>query len=158
MLPHAYCDTSRKFFAWRNRWQDAHDVIVSVLTATAKGNMGAAAENTLTIQTGGKTITWGQVRGGIREDFAPKQDGTSVFVCGNGSSVAIDFSKASGADAMLVQTGSVPGSVTVDAGGKTFSFLLLGKGEMPKPQAQGDKMVVGGQTVFFDGTKIVLGK
>ncbi len=68
------------------------------------------------------------------------------------------FSRASGADALFVQTGGVPGGTAVEAGGKAFSFLLLGKGPLPKPEAQGDKVVIGGQTVSFGGKKIVLGK
>jgi hypothetical protein len=158
VIPHAHRDTYWKFYAWRNRWQDADDVIISILARAAKGNMGAGAESTLTIQTGGKSIKWGAIQGGFTDDFNPKPDGSTVMACGDGSSLAIDFSKASGADAMLVQTGAVPGGTTVEAGGTSFSFLFLGKGAAPTPQAQGNKIVAGGQTVSFDGKKIVLGK
>jgi hypothetical protein len=158
VLPHAFRDTHWKFYAWRNRWQDADDVIISILAQAARGNMGAGAESALTIQTGGKVIKWGAIKGGFADDFAPKPDGSTVLVCNDGSSLAIDFSKASGADALLVQTGSVPGGQTVEAGGKSFSVLVLGKGAAPAPQAQGDKVAVGGQTIAYDGKKIVLGK
>jgi hypothetical protein len=120
--------------------------------------MGAGAESALTIQSGGKVTKWGAIQGGFSDEFNPKPDGSTVMVCGNGSSLAIDFSKASGADAMLVQTGAVPGGTTVEAGGKSFSFLFLGKGEAPKPQAQGDKVAVGNQTIAWDGKRIVLAK
>jgi hypothetical protein len=157
VFPHAFRDTHWKFYAWRNRWQDKDDVIISILTRTAKGNMSARGESTLTIQARGKTVKWGQIKD-FTEEFAPRPDGSTVMVCGDGSSLAIDFSKRSGADAMLVQSCAVPGGTTVEAGGKAFSFLLLGGDTPPKPQAQGDKVVVGGQTVSYDGKKIVLGK
>jgi len=36
--------------------------------------------------------------------------------------------------------------------------LTLQTGEEPKPKAQGDKVTVSGQTIRFDGRKIVLGR
>ena len=73
--------------------------------------------------------------------------------------MAIDFSGASGADAMLVMTGpGAPADALTGANGTKFSFLFLGKGEAPKPRAEGSKVVAGGQTITFDGKKIVLAK
>jgi hypothetical protein len=104
IIPNAYRDSVCRFYAWRNRWQDKSDVIVSILTHPTKGNMVSKAENTLTIQTGGKTLRWGKISGGFTGDFAPKPDGSTILTTGDGSSLAIDFSKASGADALLVMT------------------------------------------------------
>lgn len=159
IIPNAYRDGICKFYAWRNRWQDADDVILSILTHATKGNMGSKAENTLTIQTGGKKSKWGTIGSGFTGDWAPKADGSTVLTTGDGSCLAVDFSKASGADAMLVMTGpGAPGGATVEAGGVKFSFLFPAKGASPKPEAAGDKVTVGGQTVSFDGKKIVLAK
>ena len=158
VLAHAFHDNRWHFYAWRNCWRDRDDVIVSILTHPAKGNMGAKAEKTLTIQHAGKKIKWGTLAGGFQGEFAPAKDGSTVLATADGSCLAIDFSGTSGADAMLVMTGpGAPADNVVEAGGTGFSFLLLG-GAAPRPRAEGDKVFVGKQTVSFDGKTIVLGK
>jgi hypothetical protein len=159
VLPHAYYDNRWNFYAWRNRWQDRDDVIISILTHASKGNYGCKAENTLTVWGAGKRQKWGTVTDGFKGDFAPAADGSTVLVTGDGSSLAIDFSGSSGADAMLVMTGpGAPAQGAVEAGGTRFSFLFLTKGAPPTPKAQGAQVIVGNQTVSFDGTKIVLAR
>jgi FimV-like protein len=70
----------------------------------------------------------------------------------------VDFSKASGADAMFVMAGTnVPPGLIVNAGGETFSFCFLSSGPAPVPKAQGDKVVVGKQTVSMGELGIELG-
>ncbi len=156
VLPHAYWDNRWHFYAWRNRWQDKNDVIISILTHPAKGNMGAAAERTLTVRHAGRKFKWGTITGGFKGEFAPARDGSTILTTGDGSCLAIDFSCASGADAMLVMTGpGAPAEGAVEAGGAKFSFLFLG-GTAPRPKAEGNKVAVGKQTVRFDGKTIVL--
>jgi len=160
IIPHAYRDTKWGFYAWRNRWQDADDVVISILTRAAKGNMGAKGEGSLSIWTGsGKGGAWGSIRGGFTGEWAPAGDGSTVLTTGDGSSLAIDFSRASGADVMLVMAGpGAPAAGAIDVGGTKLSFLFPGKGESPKPAVQGEQVVVGEQTVSFDGKRIVLGR
>jgi hypothetical protein len=157
-LPHAFRDDRWNLYAWRNRWQDKDDVIISILPQAAKGNMGAKAEKTLTIQHDGKKLRWGTIVGGFQGDFTPAADGSTILTTGDGSCLAIDFSKASGADAMLVMTGpGAPRDGAVEVGGAKFSLLFLG-GSVPTPRVAGDRVVVGAQTVSYDGQKIVLDK
>jgi hypothetical protein len=157
-LPHAFRDDRWDFYAWRNRWQDKNDVIISILAQAAKGNMGAKAERTLTIQHAGKKMRWGGINGGFQGEFAPARDGSTILKTGDGSCLGIDFSRASGADAMLAMTGSgAPEDGAVDAGGRRFSFLFLG-GNKPTVRVEGAKVIVGGQTVSYDGENIVLGQ
>ena len=160
VLPHAYRDTTWGFYAWRNRWQDEDDIVISILTRRAKGNYSAKAENTLTLRAMGRKMRWGGINRGFTGDYAPKPDGSTVLTTGDGSCLAVDFSGAGGADGMLVMTG--PGAPTsgtvVEAGGTKFSFLFLTKGEAPQPKADGQKVVVGKQAVSFDGKRIVLAK
>jgi len=159
IIPNAYRDNVCKFYAWRNRWQDRDDVIISILTHPTKGNYGCKAENTLTIQNGGKKSKWGKITGGFTGEFEPKPDGSTILTTGDGSSLAIDFSKASGADAMLVMAGpAAAGGTVVEAGGTKFSFLFLGKGQPPQPEVKGEMITVGGQTISYDGKRIVLAK
>src|SRR4051812_34110086 len=75
-------------------------------------------------------------------------------------SFGADFSGASGADALLVLAGPVKGQAkgpnvqTIEAGKNTFVVMTLQKGEAPAAKADGDKLVVGGQTVSYDGEKV----
>ena len=48
-------------------------------------------------------------------------------------------------------------ATSVQAGGHTFHVLTLQKGQAPKPRPDGDKVVIGKQTVTCDGGKLVLG-
>ena len=88
------------------------------------------------------------------------------------SSFGVDFSGASGADALLVLAGPVQGSggkggagarggkggkgesvQTVEAGKNTFTVMTLGIAAS-EPKADGDNLVVGGQTVSYAGQKL----
>ena len=158
VIPHAYRDTKWGFYAWRNRWQDPDDIVISILTKTSKGNYSAKGEKSLTVWGLGKKMTWGTISGGFTGDYRPAQDGSTVLTTGDGSLLAIDFSKASGCDGMLVMTGpGAPKDNVLEAGGTAFSFLFLTKGEAPKPTAQGNKVAVGRQTVSLENRRIVLG-
>ncbi|HYE19765.1 MAG TPA: hypothetical protein VEA69_15045 [Tepidisphaeraceae bacterium] len=160
VLPHAYTDDVAGFYAWRNRWQDKDDVIASILTRSVKGNMGMKGETTLTIQHGGKKTKWGRIGGGFKDEFKPAKDGSTVMMTGEGGCLAIDFSRASGADAMLVLSGPAATGAkdAVDVGGTPVAFLFLGGGKAPVPTAEGNKLSVGDQTVALDGKRIVLGR
>jgi len=158
VLPHVFLDDRWGFYAWRNRWQDEGDVIISILTKQAKGNFDCKAEDTLTIQAGREKRRWGKIKGGFKGEFLPASDGSTILETGDGSWLAIDFSKASGADAMLLMTGpGAPAEGAVEAGGRRFAFLFLG-GRAPAPKAEGERVVAGGQTVRFDGKRIILGR
>lgn len=159
VLPHAYRDSKWGFYAWRNRWQDENDTVVSILTRPTRGNYSCKAESALSILSQGKRQTWGRINGGFSGPYQPARDGSTVLTCGDGSSLAIDFSRASGADALLVIAGpSAPADRAVEAGGTRFAVLALGQGEAPRPEVRGNQVVVGRQTIRFDSKKIVLGK
>ena len=158
IIPHAYRDTKWGFYAWRNRWQDTDDVVISILTKTSKGNYSAKGEKSLTVWGLGKKTTWGTISGGFTGDYKPASDGSTVLMTGDGSCLAIDFSMASGCDAMLAMTGpGAPKDTVVEAGDAKVSFLFLTKGEAPKPAVQGGKITIGKQTVSLENSRIVLG-
>jgi hypothetical protein len=120
--------------------------------------MGSKADNSLLVQCGGKNARWGLTSGGFTGDFAPAADGSTILAVANGSSLAIDFSGASGADAMLVQTGPGAQGEVVEVAGTKVAFGFFGGGKPAKPQVLGDKVTVGEQTVTVKDGKIVLGK
>jgi len=47
--------------------------------------------------------------------------------------------------------------VVVEAGGTKFSILLLTKGEPPTAKAEGNRVVIGKQTIACTNGRIVLG-
>ncbi len=158
VLPHAFHDSKWKFYAWRNRWQDENDVIISILTHTAKGFMKASAETTLSILTQKRSTTWGTIQGGFVDQFQPRPDGTTILKTGNGSCLAVDFSRASGADVMLVLAGpSAPPKNSYELHGVRFSFHFP-VGPAPSIQVQADGLHVGQQLVGWDGERITLAR
>jgi hypothetical protein len=93
------------------------------------------------------------------EHFSVVRDGSSIVATSDGTCLAADFSKASGADGMLVMAGpGAPSGESVAAGATTFSFKFLTAGEVPKPRAEGNRVLVGSQTVSLEDGRIVLGK
>jgi hypothetical protein len=104
----------------------------------------------------GKKETWGSIPSKVT-DWRPGKDGSAVLGDGQ-TSVAIDFSGASGADGMLVMTGpGAPSDNVIKADGHVFSFKFLTKGSAPTPKAVDDKVAVGKQTVSMQNSKLMLG-
>ena len=164
-------------YIFRNRWQDKDDIIVAVL-------FGSRTSDKVR-----RMIVWGVVQQMTFGDIAPSVEGGgriskakidffqaaedgSGAVSARGSAIGVDYSKASGADALVIMigpgaTGALGGEVDkskskvfkIEASGKTFQILSLsGEGKHPEPKAEGDKVVVGGQTIGFDGNHITFSK
>ncbi|HEX8914242.1 MAG TPA: hypothetical protein VF796_17975 [Humisphaera sp.] len=93
ILPHALHDDKAGFYAWRNRWQDKDDAILSVITKSVKGNYGVNAEKAITVQQGGKKSKFGTLTGGLTGDFKPEADGSTTMKTGGGQTLTVDFKK-----------------------------------------------------------------
>lgn len=154
--PRCFRDSKWQFYAFRNRWQDADDIVITSLLKPAKGNMGAPADGTLKIQAFGKRLDWGRVKGAVKF-WRPASDGSAVLALEDGTHLAVDFSGSSGAEGMLVMTGPGAGpGVTVEAGGTSLSFLFLSSKSAPVPRAEGEGVRVGDQKVAFRDGRLVL--
>ena len=104
----------------------------------------------------GRRRTFGDVPKGETTHFQPAEEGSGALSVGD-FHLGVDFSKASGAHALIVTVGlPMNGATEIKAGQTAFSVLLIG-GKPPEPAAAGDKVVVGRQEVRFDGSKIVFG-
>lgn len=157
-IPRAVGDTKWGFYMFRNRWKDANDIVISVQTRDTRGWHKARADGSVWVWGLGKKLKWGRLRTEIAF-FKPAADGSAILTGSDGTSLAIDFSRACGADAMLVMTGpGAPRGNTVSLGGRQFSFLFLTAGQPPTPRPEGDKIVVVGQTVALQAGNILLGK
>lgn len=159
VLPTAVEDKAAGFYMFRNRWRDEHDVVVTALLQDAKGYYRVKA---------GPIIVWGM---GVRTTFPVAMRGRPTYfkagraggvVSTASQSFAVDFSGASGADALLVMVAGSSGkggkAVTVLVGDRKFTIMTLQKGRAPQPKVEGEKIIVGGQTISFDGKNIVLAK
>lgn len=156
VLGHSLIDHARGYYAWRNRWQDVNDTVISIMTKKNPAGFNHGLEKTLTIRSQGKTSTWGKI-GGFDPKFTIATDGSTIAPLEDMSCLAIDFSQASGAEVMLALAGPAAGADAVNVGGQKVSFAFFGK-ETPQPKIEGNKVIIGGQTLTFDGSVITLGK
>ena len=155
-IPRCYRDTKWSFCAFRNRWQDENDIVMSVQTKNARGYHKAPTDAMLYVAAFGKKFKWVKLAGDVKH-WQPAADGSAILTMADGTGLAVDFSKASGADGMLVTTGNAEGT-KVELGGTMLTFKFLTAGPEPKPVVQGDKIVVGEQTVSLKDGALVLGK
>jgi hypothetical protein len=161
-------------YIFRNRWQDSDDIEVAVLFG-ARTKLGGAElkGRRIMIRAFGGRASFGKLIGQEHPatTCTAAADGSGV-ASGGGNSVAVDFSKASGSDALVIVcgpagTGLLAGDVdkkrakvlSAQAGGNTFSILSLSKsGTHREPAEDGERIVMGGQTIRLVDGKIVLGK
>ena len=156
ILPNAVMDNKWGFFMCRNRWRDEGDIAISIQTRNTRGWHKANTKGDVTIWGLGEKTKWGRMKTDI-EHFVHAEDGSSILRGTDGTHLAIDFSKASGAEAMLVMCGpGAPSERVLSAGGVAFAFKFLTRDSEPEPRIEGDTIVVGKQKVSFDGKKIVL--
>jgi hypothetical protein len=156
VLPRVLHDRIHHYFVFRNRWKDENDIVVTALW----GARGDGVENVL-VWGLGEQASWGT----CPKAKDSKRIGSTVARAGD-SCLAVDFSGASGADALLVMTGpgagagKAPSSGRMKAGSlESFHYLLLSStGRFPEPRVEGGKLVVGGQTVSLENGTLVLSK
>jgi hypothetical protein len=178
VIPKFKADTHYGRFVFRNRWQDANDTIVATLFGARTSDRGVAR---LMVWGLGQRMTFGNIGHAIQgsgkigvakiDAYQGFEDGSGAVAAG-GNIVGVDFSKASGADTVVVIVGpgaseALEGDVdptkskvqTVDAGGKTFAILTLSEsGTHPTAEAAGSSIKLGDQTISVDGTLVKFAK
>lgn len=152
VLPHVYRDAVTGFFCWRDRWLDGDDSVITVLTNDVRGYMGANADHALAIHSRGRKLHWGTVtEGPPRFWHASPRGETSSLTLADGTAFAVDLSRASGADLMLVTTGEAEGE-TLRVGDARVTFFFPGLGDPPAMHREGPAAVIGRQRVtIVDG-------
>ncbi len=151
-------DQTYGFFAFRDRWQDHNDILITVQPKPTRGWHKANKEvGDVWVWANGKKDKWGKLRGDVTH-FQGHPDGSGTVTVGD-TAFAADFSQASGARGMLVMTGEgAPSDDAVKLGDRNFAFRFITDQEQPpEPQARGDHIAVGNQTVRYAQGRIVLG-
>jgi hypothetical protein len=157
VLPHCYRDSKAGFYLWRNRWQDDDDTVITVLTNRTAGYMKSSSDRALKLNSMGRHFSWGTVKDGPTRHWSTSPRGqTSSLTLSDGTCFGVDFSKASGADVMLVTTGAAEGQ-SVKVGGKTLTFAFPTVEAAPKVGIKGDAAVVGKQRVTIEDGNLVFG-
>jgi hypothetical protein len=161
-MPRYVHDSTFGFFAFRNRFKDNDDILVSCQPHGTRGWHRANKEaGQLWVRSGGKVRKGARFSGKISH-FQGAADGSGTVSVkgkdGEPTCLAVDFSRASGVEGMLVMAGpQAPNTNTVTADGVTYSFLFVGEGKPPKPTVNGGKITIGKQTVSMGDGRIVLG-
>jgi hypothetical protein len=158
VIPRAIVDKIHGYYVFRNRWQDDKDILVATLLSSGPlGHMSNLPGDVMVWGLGERTRFGRFGQKSQTTYYASAKDGSGIVAATDGNCLAVDFSKASGADALLVMTGpGAEGGKTVAAGGTTFHVLTLQAGEPPEIKVQGDKIVIGKQQIGLADGRIVL--
>ena len=163
LLPKAHRDRPC-FFAYRNRWKDESDVLVTIQVGK---------RHPFYVCGYGMKLEFGCVPGPTLSYYREAEDGSMILSNAKGRTyMAVDFSRASGAEALIAVVGrgawcdedakgykgATARFATVNCNGYAIVLLTLQEGEAPSPRVEGDRICIGGQTVSFDGERIHLGK
>lgn len=147
VMPRAVRDTRHDFFAFRNRWQDGDDIVITQLTRKSPARFAHGPDTQMQVWHHGKREQWGCLPTQV-EHYHTAGDGSALIggtLAKITTWVGIDFSRAGGADGLLVTTGKAVGdSFTI--GTTTLTVRHLGVGGAV-PHIEGDTLVVGGQRI-----------
>lgn len=162
-MPLVTRDHLYEYFVFRNRFRDKDDIVTTLLMNQPQGTRPRA----VMVWGLGERIELGEPPREARvTDFQAAHDGSGTISAGEWA-LAVDYTGASGADALIVAVGD-PGKGKLPTGkaklttlqdGKTiFTVLTLGTGGThPEPRLEGNKLLVGGQTLSYANGKLTLG-
>ncbi len=158
VLPLAYSDRVAGFFCWRERWQDADDTVITVLTSPVRGYMGAPADSAFTLNSRGRHLSWGRVaEGPVRHWSMSPRGQTSTLTLADGTAFAVDLSGTSGEPVMLASTGEAEGQrLSLPSGAVVTVFFPIAP-SAPAARVENDAIVVGRQRLSLAAGKFVFG-
>jgi hypothetical protein len=150
VLPHVLRDNRHGFYAFRNRWQDSDDILITQLTRKSPARFAHGPDRTMRIWHHGKREEWGSIPAKV-DHWRVARDGSAI-IGGQGICLGIDFSRASGADGLLATTAAEKGE-QLEIGGTKVTLRFLGDGGA-KPMVKDDAVVVGNQRIVLKEGKL----
>jgi hypothetical protein len=164
ILPQAVEDRIHGYYCFRNRWQDADDTVVTALLGYGPKDAYKPKFGTIVVWGLKKRYEFGNFTAAKPGEFFPQPNGSGVVAAG-GKHLAVDYSGASGAPLLLVGIGIGEGKSDgtgrfskLTLGGQAVTVLTLSGSTHPEPRVEGDAIIVGGQTVRFDGKRLTLAR
>jgi hypothetical protein len=164
VLPRVHHDSIKHYAVFRNRWKDGDDIIVTGLWGARNDG-----KESVMIWGLGERLAWGSCPKVKESKIGGTRSSGSGFIRAGEQVLGVDFSGASGADALIVWVGPGAGGPLkgsdktavgkINAGGTAFHYVTLSStGRHPEAKADGDRLAIGGQTVAFDGKDLVFAK
>lgn len=151
-LPLAVRDHLYDHFAFRNRFQDADDILVTALLNPLNGTR---PREVMVWGLGGLRLDLGEPPRATRvTSYRASADGSALLVTTENFALAVDYSRASGADAVVVVRGaSVPKPFAASAAprarlvevGPYRVLTLSATGRHPEVTRDGDTLILGTQ-------------
>jgi hypothetical protein len=164
ILPKAIEDRVHGYSCFRNRWKDGDDIVVTALLGYGPKDAYKPKFGPIVVWGLRRRYEFGDFTASGPGEFIARPDGSGTVSAG-GKHLGVDFSGASGAPLLLATIGIGPGKsqgdarvTTVPAGGRDFVIMTLSREKVAEPKAEADTIVVGGQSIRFDGKRIVFAK
>lgn len=167
VMPLVVRDSLYEHFVFRNGFNgDTRDIVTTVAINYADGTK---PRDVMVWGLGGLRLNFGEPRRGAKvTHFEAKPDGSGTIAAGE-FAMAVDYSRASGADALVVITGGgaprmdfksdKAKATTIDIAGVSFHVLTLcSTAAHPEAKVEGDKLVIGGRTISFASGKFAFSK
>lgn len=172
VLPKVHVDNYWQYYVFRNAWSGPRDIVV---TNILRGN-GVKPRGLMVWGFGNQRLDMGETASTAKPlEFKRGIDGSGSVVINPASAFVIDFSKASGADALVIRFSTPEPEKPVkapkpgakpdpNAGRSNRTRLLVGElqadiltlhdNQHPVPTVEGQTLVIGKQKITFDGTSI----
>jgi hypothetical protein len=165
-LPRTSVDHLYDYFVFRNEWHGPDDIVVTVLLNLPDGTK----PRDVMVWGLGQRLTFGEPKRGAKvAHYAVAADGSGTLATGD-YALVVDYSKVSGADALIVSVGGNAPKTDAKAGEKvkaqevtagktTYNVMTLSAdGRHPDVKVDGGGLAIGKQTVKFADGKLVLGR
>jgi hypothetical protein len=162
VMPKAMEDRVHGYYVFRNRWQDGDDILVSALLGYGPKDAYKPQSGPIYLWGLGRKYSFGSFKSPGPAEFVPGPNGGVVST--GTQCLGVDFCGASGAPALIALAGiegpKPDGTVnvtSVDLAGQKVNIVTMQTGKAPEVKAEAGRIAIGGQTIAWDGKKLVFG-
>ena len=152
----------RRHYCLRNQWKDETDIVVSPRPSLYEP---------ITLYAYGTKLSCGKLPGGTFTYCREFKDGSAIVSAVKGGTyLAVDFSKATDADMVMVlvgrgatggkdanlRKGATCKFTRIQVGETSYDIYTIQTGQPPAVREQAGKVLIGGKAMYFDGEKLIL--